>query len=489
MSAVVDRITVRERIDSRITASLFANYRSSADAVMELVDNAVDSRLPGRPLRVELAIHPMWIAVMSQGGEGMGPQELERHYLRWGGSPKRGKNLLGQYGQGGKAAIGHLGASFSVEASRPGDPIAWRFNDPNYRDRSRLKTYELQRVDKRTDPALGYVRIRIDQVDKRVDARRLGYRLAETYRPLLEGMTVSLVFNGSSVTPAPLPCQERRDFRIRAGGAFLTGWAGIVDSEKRSADLLPGIRCFKLGRLITQGEFFGHPTSAQAPGMARLIGEIEIPNVPVTMNKSDFDRDSPAWVAIERRVHRLLGPWVKRLMQEDQIPPPAAAIKVAERVRRLLTQALRIADRYDLFPGAARGASSRTVREPQGQHPPLTQREPTAAPKPPEPSEPRRRGFGDIVVRQLDPAVRSQLVIEKGISVVVINSRYPLFLERHGDVWYQLETAAREVCKGGDTASVAEYERRVNEVMLVAFQLRGRKRLARARAIQPKLIS
>jgi hypothetical protein len=37
---MAQRVTVRERIDPAITASLFANYRSSADAVMELVDNA-----------------------------------------------------------------------------------------------------------------------------------------------------------------------------------------------------------------------------------------------------------------------------------------------------------------------------------------------------------------------------------------------------------------------------------------------------------------
>jgi hypothetical protein len=46
------RVTVRKRIDPAITASLFANYRSSADAVMELVDNAIDARLKGSPLEV-----------------------------------------------------------------------------------------------------------------------------------------------------------------------------------------------------------------------------------------------------------------------------------------------------------------------------------------------------------------------------------------------------------------------------------------------------
>jgi sensor histidine kinase regulating citrate/malate metabolism len=125
------RITVRERIDPEITATLFANYRSSADALMELIDNALDSRLPGQPIKVELALHGDAVTVMSEGGEGMGPKDLERRYLRWGKSAKHGKELLGQYGQGGKAAIGHLGQRFSVASSRPGDLIGWRFTDPN----------------------------------------------------------------------------------------------------------------------------------------------------------------------------------------------------------------------------------------------------------------------------------------------------------------------------------------------------------------------
>ena len=146
---MAQRVTVRERIDPAITASLFANYRSSADAVMELVDNAIDSRIKGGHLEVLLQVHPSFFVIETRGGEGMGPAELERNYLRWGGSPKRGRKLLGQYGQGGKAAIGHLGTSFTVEASRPGDGNAWRFANPDYRDRSKLKTYELKTVTKR----------------------------------------------------------------------------------------------------------------------------------------------------------------------------------------------------------------------------------------------------------------------------------------------------------------------------------------------------
>lgn len=56
-TALTTRV-VRERIDPRLTASLFANYRSAIDALLELVDNAVDSRATERTLRVDLVVRP-----------------------------------------------------------------------------------------------------------------------------------------------------------------------------------------------------------------------------------------------------------------------------------------------------------------------------------------------------------------------------------------------------------------------------------------------
>jgi hypothetical protein len=339
------RITVRERIDPDITASLFSNYRSSADAVMELIDNAVDSRLAGAPLTVDITVHPASVLLYAEGGEGMGLRELERNYLRWGGSPKRGRHLLGQYGQGGKAAIGHLGRRFTVEATRPGDALAWRFTDDDYRDRSRLKTYDVDEVPKRTATEVGYVRIRIDAVDKRIDLRRLSQRLAETYRPLIEGNGLVIRLNSGPVLPVALAVQERRPVGAYAAGGRLRGWIGLANPDQATQGWVPGIRCYKLGRLVAEGEFFGHPGPAQVPAMVRLIGEVDIPKVALTMNKSDFDRDSMAWVEVEERMRRLLAPLVRRLEREADSPPPASAVRVAEQVRRLLSQALRLAAR------------------------------------------------------------------------------------------------------------------------------------------------
>jgi hypothetical protein len=477
------KITVRERIAPEITASLFANYRSSADAVMELVDNAVDSRIPKSPLSVEIAVHPQSLVVTAIGGEGMGIREIERNYLRWGGSPKRGRQLLGQYGQGGKAAIGHLGKRFTVEASRPGDEVAWRFTDDDYRDRSRLKTYELTETSKRTPVEVGYVRIRIDGIDKRIDVRRLSQRLAETYRPLLERQELELTLDRQEVRPAPLQVAERRAFAINTGGARLRGWVGLSDPEHPAGGWVPGIRCYRLGRLIVDGEFFGHPGPATLPATVRLMGEVDVRNVALTMNKTDFDRDSNPWVAVEARMHKLLATLVRRLARDVEVPPPNSAIKVAEQVRKLLSQALRLSNREDLFAGFASARASSKLRDepelPLEAHESETTDGPPRAPRPVSPDTPldaRKRGFGIIAVRPLDPKVRSMTVLEDGVRTVVINSRYPLFLERRGDIWYQLETAAREICKAAEPTSVAEYEKRVNDIVLTALQLRASRR-------------
>ena len=477
------RLTVRERIDPNLTASLFANYRGSADAVMELIDNAIDSRRPRTPLEIELTLHPASLVIQSQGGEGMVLREIERDYLRWGASPKRGKHLLGQYGQGGKAAVGHLGTRFTIEAARAADATAWRFTDPDYRNRAKLKTYEIQETARRVPPGQGYFRIRIDGVDKRVDQRRLSARLIETYRPLLEDGTLLMKINGSPLQPEPLHTAERREFTANVAGGRLRGWLGTADPDQPNPGWEPGIRCYKLGRLIGEGEFFGHPGPAQLPSMVRLMGEVDIPQVQLTMNKSDFERDSNQWAEVEARLHRQLAPLVKLLRRDGDAPPPQSAVKVAEQVRRLLGQALRLAERADLFAGST--AAPRTAQKERDLLPMDLEPPPPAAPPEPRdpPAEPatdparqNRKGFGNIVIRALEPRTRSTTAVEDGVRMIVINSNYPLFKERHGDVWYQLETAIRELCAAEESSSVEDYEQRVSELILAVGDLRARRR-------------
>ena len=484
---------VRERIDPRLTASLFANYRSAIDALLELVDNAVDSRAPDRPLRVDLAVRPESIVLTAIGGTGMGPTELERDYLRWGASRKRAGDRIGRYGQGGKAAIGHLGNRFTVTASRAGDQRAITFEDPAYRDRAKLRVYELHDRAKPVEAALGYVRIEIGEVDRRVDLRRLPGRLAEVYRPLVESGVLVMTVNRAPVVASSWALAERHAVAVRAGGRIVRGWYGLLPDPAPPA-VEPGLRIYHLGRLIGSPEWFGHPGAALHPGMNRLVGEVELPHVPVTMNKSDVDRDSPVWVAVEARLHAVLAPVVRRLAREGGLSVEPGALRTADQVRRILGRALRLLESGRLFEseagtGAGEGPGGQLTLEAaraaeEGPADEAAEAE-TGAETPSNEAErlpraPRRagagsgRGVGEVVVRALDPRLRSAMVVEDGIRRIVINSRYPLYEVRRGDLWYQLETALREVCVTIPEATVPEFERKVNELMLVSMSLTAR---------------
>jgi len=299
------------------------------------------------------------------------------------------------------------------------------------------------------------------------------------------------MINGARVEPPPITFQEEHRFAVRAAGTTIKGWYGIAEPEGRGVDYVPGLRCYKLGRLIASGEFFGHPNAVQVSGMAGLVGEVDLAPVPLTMNKSDFVRDGLEWFAVEQRLHSLLAPIAKRLAEDEQAPPPAAALKTAEQVRRLLSQVLKLAEREEMFRGLAAARAQVTAQTRAKKERSAEAESPRAPARWPAEDEQKRRGFGRVVVRPLDPAIRSQTVVEHEVTAVVINSRHPLFLKRGGDMWYQLETAAREVFKSLEGATVGEYERRVNEVVLLAFQLRARRREARARppAAQLPLIS
>jgi len=298
---------------------------------------------------------------------------------------------------------------------------------------------------------------------------------------------LKISINGARVEPPPVNFQEEHRISVYAAGATLKGWYGIAEPEGRGVDYVPGLRCYKLGRLITNGEFFGHPNAVQVSGMARLVGEIDLAPVPLTMNKSDFARDGPEWVAVEKRMHALLAPIAKRLAEDELAPPPASALKTAEQVRRLLSQVLKLAEREDAFSGWAASQSRVAARVRATEQEAVRPQSVRAPARLPTENEPKRRGFGQIVVRPLDPSIRSQTVIEHEATTVVINSRHPLFLKRGGDIWYQLETAAREIFKSAEGTNVADFERRVNEVVLLAFQLRARRRETRLRKASTQL--
>src|SRR5260370_26505693 len=101
----------------------------------------------------------------------------------------------------------------------------------------------------------------MEEVDKGVGVKRVGLGLADTFRLLLERGDLQLFLNGSALKPRSLGEIARKAFRVRAAAAIVVGWVGTVEPAKRTADFVPGLRCYRLGASSKRVSFSGtqHP--------------------------------------------------------------------------------------------------------------------------------------------------------------------------------------------------------------------------------------
>lgn len=79
---------------------------------------------------------------------------------------------------------------------------------------------------KRVPAEDGYVRSRIDGVDKRLDPRRLSVRLGDTYRPLILRAELKISIIGARVEPPPINFQEEHRISVYAADATVRAGTG-----------------------------------------------------------------------------------------------------------------------------------------------------------------------------------------------------------------------------------------------------------------------
>ncbi|MGQ9573435.1 MAG: hypothetical protein ACUVV3_09720 [Dehalococcoidia bacterium] len=262
-------VELQERLSRRMAIAAMSNFRSLPEAVLELVDNAVDKfdgRQGGNHLTVSIEVTRDRIVVENVGGRGMGAQELGE-WLEWGESDTT--DGIGFYGQGGKAAMGYLGNAWQVRCKRYDDDVVWEVGDDNWRDTSvdRKTLQAIPRERDREHQGVGYCRIKIwNLVKRRQDMGKLKARLSNVYRVLLKEDRLTLRVNGEEIAPMALPIYEGypiQKFKVKtACGWAVQGWIGRLKRDARGKGAVAvhgGMRLTRRGRLICDGEYFGHP--------------------------------------------------------------------------------------------------------------------------------------------------------------------------------------------------------------------------------------
>jgi hypothetical protein len=490
-------LELTESIDVRLLANLSENFRSPYEALFELVDNGLASRREDRPVVVTIGgsggVGGL-LRVVTKGGRGMGLHELQ-DFLHWGKQPDAVG--LNRFGQGGKAAIGYLARGVRLRANRFDDDVAYQFEDHNWRERPEgvLKRFVPQRV-KPVSPGEGVVQVELIDLRKAVNLRRLERELGWRYRPALRDRQFAIRVANTNVQPTPLDADLQAHFAHRVVvpaldrpgqgvDVTLAGWVGIASA---GFDGRGGIRCSAHGRVVHQNEYFGHRTSTYKASLNSLVGEVDLSFVPVVLNKNAFDTGSRAWQVVEEIMHHEMAPLVEQLLRRKETHEPSDE----ERMRAMEASdiARKVLERLASESSARGSGGEATGRKPPTRSNERRQKEAPSQQREAEPRTPpppgaigtlRRKGSTvDWDVRALDPHIRSASAVQNGHIEIVINSRYPLYEERRGDLLYMLETGFLEELKPTETddKTVAEYYEHVTEAVYLGVRelaARGRR--------------
>lgn len=466
---VKDTVKLVERATLRMAESVMRSYTSAQQALLDLIDNAVDNRIEGKQLSVGVGIKRDSISLTNVGGEGLDLEGLST-YLQWGVSTKTGWQI-GQYGIGGKAAAGFLGKSIEIRCSPRDSGQEYRLYDREWEKKGEgdIKEHECEIRDTYTKD--GYFRIVVTNLTraKSIDANSVIAKLRNIYNPLLERGEVKMQVNGQEVRPIEVKYLTSEDGKpLRqvylvedALSHHFPLTVGIL-AEGEQGKIKPGIRCYYRGRLIEEGQFWGVSDPSQNPRAARLIGEVNLDFLEVNLNKTGFIKEGQSWEETQKAIHRVLTPWMERLENLKTETPnqiesyERELIKQAKRIFEGILASTRILTK-DILPGQSYGRLSPI---PKG----------NIFPKPP-PGKPRKPGeiegatppaHGAIIggpnvkrwgalydwesIMMGTPTERSVIIETNGRPYLKVNVDYPLYqaAKRAGDTALQiyiLETA------------------------------------------------
>ena len=459
--------TLTESIGRSALLAASVNYRSVADALMELIDNPIDKR-KGRKIVIDVGIDKKkdGVTILDVGGEGMDDAGLQE-WILWGEGVSHSSGDIGQYHIGGKLAAIYLAESLEIRCRKAGDNQIWRFVDAHWGSRTEtLRDEPIQRMaassiswPRSIQPSDkdGFTQVTLKELkEHRYEIDRLINILADTYRSLIQEGKCVIRVNGTVIEPIAVPWATSVDPVVipptRLGrNVVVSGKIGAIDRERLPSryNLMPmGIRTEFNGRKITDSEEFRHNLRGRNP-LGRLYGEIKIavfgngfkPN----QLKNGWPTDSPEWTAVEEFVHEQMRPVInqlnsitsaRRVTREERKWASRAAERIGNAIKRLHL-------RTDA-PSHQNPPNGRKPPEPElNPRPHSARQEPEAPPSKRNPRTPAPRNAVGVLRRlanvlprvdydELGPgSPRTELrADDNDHSTIVINRDYPLALNR-----------------------------------------------------------
>ena len=467
-------IEFEEKFDPALISALYKNFKDPIQAILEITDNAIDDIIPKKQMIITVEIEKDSICIVNKGGKGMGSKELAA-FFTWGKSNKRGK--LGRYGQGGKAAMGYLGKSWKIRTTKASEVEEYSIEELDWDDRSGgLKKY-VPKVGKTTFVEEGLVQIDIKKLKRKINKKDLRKILSKVYSPLLFSKKIEIISDGR-INPYEFPLEMPKErFLFKVNENTIEGWLSIL---KDGCNERGGVRCYSFGRLITEKEFFGQKDPSYKQSIDKLIGEIYIDfEIPLTMNKTDFDRASKDWLNIEKKMYKRLEPYIALLLEEKEKDIPSEkevkAAKYAGDKWKDFLKYLQHIQREGILPGLSTevGQKPSELKEKEMNKKDTIENRDSYEPATPPPlnaigKRKRTGGFPRPILKQLPETIRYEKSEIEREKVILINNRFPSYKLRKNQLpLYIWETLILEYAKAyeEDTQNINEYIEEMNNLM------------------------
>ena len=282
---------------------------SIQEALSELIDNAIDARLPKKKLTVTIDISPDMITI-ADTGKGMTEEDAAKS-LRLGFSSKKGQ--LGEFGLGLKTSTSFLGKSFGLITSpqNSGEEYVLEYDEDQWLEEGDWNKYPFV-VRSGVDPlksgtTIMIKRLKVDFSEKllRTIKDEFGLRFA----PFILNNELELIFNGEvcrPVTPEIIH-NQKNDFVFEYEGGRAWGWWGYQLSGLNKSYY--GFHTFRRGRLVTTYDKVGLTPNQD---ILQIIGELHIEGIPITHDKKGWLKSSEQYRELEQKMREYFKSFEKK---------------------------------------------------------------------------------------------------------------------------------------------------------------------------------
>jgi predicted nucleotide-binding protein len=275
-------------------------------ALGEFIDNAYDARenLDSISINIDFDLGQQFI-IISDTGTGMNAGELEMA-LKVGLSRKR-PDSIGIYGFGLKAAATYLSRRFQIETAKLGSNEVLRlvYDQEKFEAAGKweLSAVAIPKSDHTIDHGTRITLTRLNVDISNLSEDEIRSKLASLYHKLIRQGKLNILVGSKPVEPPTydLVPNIKWEIDLTLNGKQVKGWVGaqipIKISGKKRLDFEPGFQLLRHGRVLRTGEWIG---VKRHDAVRTLIGELELDEFEMNNNKTDFLRDTPDWVALEK---------------------------------------------------------------------------------------------------------------------------------------------------------------------------------------------